>query len=182
MDVDPQTASAEDIMNEVIADVDEQSGVARINSKNISQEYTLQVWYSKGETTIVNHSHVIKLPELPRKGSELFSAILDYKGTANSVNEVKGWITTDNKTLLYRNSLGKWKKVEGNAEFKEDPLKTLTLLALGDKGACALCSDVAADIPDFRCIYLPLPPSLTSFAVSEASGRWRRRCTGQSSM
>eukprot|EP00918_Siedleckia_nematoides_P042518 GHVU01092876.1.p1 GENE.GHVU01092876.1~~GHVU01092876.1.p1 ORF type:complete len:191 (+),score=14.93 GHVU01092876.1:2-574(+) len=97
----------------------------------------------------------------------------------------------DGKTLLFRDSMGDWHKVGGETVLDwetrqvedEPPLKTLTLLALDDKGACAFCSDVAAAIPDCHCIYLPLLlPSLTSFAVSEASGQLRRRCTGQSSM
>eukprot|EP00918_Siedleckia_nematoides_P042519 GHVU01092878.1.p2 GENE.GHVU01092878.1~~GHVU01092878.1.p2 ORF type:complete len:130 (+),score=13.83 GHVU01092878.1:775-1164(+) len=124
---------------------------------------------------------VMQLSKLPEKGSELFSVIQNYKGTAD---DVKGSLKTGNKTLLYRDSSGKWKTVEDNTEFdRSPPSKTLTLLALGDDGACALCSDAAADIPDCRCIYLQLLlPSLTSFAVSEASGQLRRRCTGQSSM
>eukprot|EP00918_Siedleckia_nematoides_P062142 GHVU01135582.1.p1 GENE.GHVU01135582.1~~GHVU01135582.1.p1 ORF type:complete len:194 (+),score=10.85 GHVU01135582.1:572-1153(+) len=76
----------------------------------------------------------------------------------------------DAKTLLFRDSNGAWQKVEeatvldwktrqveddavlpavdkksvayleGRLQSNEPPLKTLTLLALGDKGACAFCS------------------------------------------
>eukprot|EP00918_Siedleckia_nematoides_P062143 GHVU01135584.1.p1 GENE.GHVU01135584.1~~GHVU01135584.1.p1 ORF type:complete len:169 (+),score=8.43 GHVU01135584.1:572-1078(+) len=104
------------------------------------------------------HAHLQSIT-LPQTGAELFdysSRYLKYLQGMNAEGQKHPWRKqaaalleklkkADAKTLLFRDSKGEWQKVEMETvldweKSNEPPLKTLTLLALGDKGACAFCS------------------------------------------